>query len=601
MIRLKSLLAEQKTKSVVAAIPNVLFVGDSSLTRSWSYAQRLISNELVDGEVVTEKNPSIDELIELVRSNINDEYNIVSISLFNINKNDLDANQLSITIRKLTDMIEIGKSYGSKVILIPPTDTDTPDKLDIWISKQNIADSVINLPKDDSLRRTNIKLVDKWSNSANGLLDSNANIRVPEKPKDKPSKNTLKDKLKRSGKVKLKNNNKQQDKLNKSNDTETVKSKKSTEVLPKIVTPVGIFSNSVTDQAYSLILPFEGFTAIAKKDSDGYCRIGHGSSHITKEDGTIIDLGKPAAGKSCAETYTYNISEDDAHRDLQRLISDVFIPLVTKKINQWGGDISKFNDATIATLVSVAYNYGHVPEKLKPGIASNDMVAIGNSLKNDFNSSGSNPKRRKKEGDYILNSLNAQPTENEPSLFKQAWNAVKGTLNIGNSGEVKPYVGTLSYTSGFGPRWGKFHYGIDYSLGVGTPIYVAMAGEIVRADGRNVKGYGNVIYVKHDDGVVTRYGHMSRMDVNVGQRVEVGDMIGLTGGAENAPGAGNSTGPHLHWEYIVNGKHVDGLSEAENYFSTHPIKKQDPVTPDELSSMNSRLNNSLWSVNPIDK
>ena len=63
MIRLKSLIAEQKTKSVVAAIPNVLFVGDSSLTRSWSYAQRLISNELVDGEVVTEKNPSIDELI----------------------------------------------------------------------------------------------------------------------------------------------------------------------------------------------------------------------------------------------------------------------------------------------------------------------------------------------------------------------------------------------------------------------------------------------------------------------------------------------------------------------------------------------------------
>ena len=595
MIRLKSLIAEQKTKSVVAAIPNVLFVGDSSLTRSWSYAQRLISNELVDGEVVTEKNPSIDELIELVRSNINDEYNIISISLFNINKNDLVEKQLSVTIRKLTDMIEIGKSYGSKVILIPPTDTDTPDKLNTWLSKQNVADSVINLPADDSLRRTNIKLVDQWTKSANDLLGSNNNIQVPEKSKDKPSKTTLKDKLKRSDKSKLKINNKQQDKPNKSDDD--IKSKKSAEVLPKIVTPAGIFSNSVTDQAYSLILTFEGFTPIAKKDTDGYCRIGHGSSHVTKEDGTIIDLGKPASGKSCADTYTYNISEEDAHRDLQRLISNVFIPLVTKKIRQWGGDISKFNDATIATLVSVAYNYGHIPEKLQPGIASSDMSAIGNSLKNDFISSGSNPKRRKKEGDYILNSLNTQPTENEPSLFKQAWNAVKGTLNIGNSGEVKPYVGTLSYTSGFGPRWGKFHYGIDYSLGVGTPIYMVIPGEIIRADGRNAKGYGNVIYVKHDDGVVTRYGHMSRMDVNVGRRVEMGDMIGLTGGAEGAPGAGNSTGPHLHWEYIVNGKHVDGLSEADKYFATHPIKKQEPATPEELASMNPRLNNSLWSVN----
>lgn len=602
MIRLKNLLVEEnslaKTDGNVSSKPNVLFIGDSTIKRPWSYAQRLLSYNTVEGNVVTAKNPTTADLLRLVRTNINDKYNVISISFFNLDKNEMKEQSVSRLIRTYSDILEVAKSYGAKIIVVTPTETSLPTSLYDWLTSQNIADSVLQNGQEDDIRRLNSKVYYKWVDTVNDLLKTklvpvdNKKTAAIETDPDKP----LGDVLKISNEPKSLNGKKPV-----SVNTNKGTSNKS------IIQPTNIinanFSDSAENQAYDIILPFEGFNATPQIDlftdkhgvvhGDGYCRIGHGSSHITKADGKVINLGKPAAGKSCEETYPYTIEPEDAHRDLRRLISKTFKPYVIDKIRSWGGDVSKFNDASIAVLISVVYNYGHMPEKLKSGIASSDMIAIATSLKTEFTSSKSNPKRRKKEGDYILSSLSSNPSGvaksangESPSLFKQAWNSVKGVLGFANTEPIvpKPYTGKLGYTSGFGPRWGKFHYGVDFSLGVGTPIYIVIPGEIIRADGRNATGYGNVIYVKHEDGVVTRYGHMSRMDVSVGQRVEKGDLIGLTGGKKGAPGAGNSTGPHLHWEYHVNGKAVNGINEAEKYFSTKPVKiEQQPI---ELPSLN---------------
>jgi murein DD-endopeptidase MepM/ murein hydrolase activator NlpD len=106
-----------------------------------------------------------------------------------------------------------------------------------------------------------------------------------------------------------------------------------------------------------------------------------------------------------------------------------------------------------------------------------------------------------------------------------------------------PSRGAVS--SGFGMRWGKMHEGLDIAASMGDPIYAALDGSVVYSGWET--GYGYVIKLQHQNGLLTIYGHCSRLDVSVGQSVDKGDQIGLVGNT------GNSTGPHLHFEVRVNG------------------------------------------------
>lgn len=103
---------------------------------------------------------------------------------------------------------------------------------------------------------------------------------------------------------------------------------------------------------------------------------------------------------------------------------------------------------------------------------------------------------------------------------------------------VKPAEGV--FTSGYGPRWGTLHAGIDIANVIGTPILAVMDGTVI--DSGPASGYGNWIRIQHDDGSISIYGHMETLAVSVGERVHAG---------QNIAGMGNlgfSTGPHLHFE-----------------------------------------------------
>ena len=99
-------------------------------------------------------------------------------------------------------------------------------------------------------------------------------------------------------------------------------------------------------------------------------------------------------------------------------------------------------------------------------------------------------------------------------------------------------------SSNFGPRWGRLHSGVDMAAPGGTPIYATDGGEVIRAS--YYSGYGNCIDIDHGNGRVTRYGHCSKILVNVGDMVYQGQLIGLVGST------GNSTGNHLHFEIRFN-------------------------------------------------
>jgi murein DD-endopeptidase MepM/ murein hydrolase activator NlpD len=103
-------------------------------------------------------------------------------------------------------------------------------------------------------------------------------------------------------------------------------------------------------------------------------------------------------------------------------------------------------------------------------------------------------------------------------------------------------------TSGFGARWGTLHAGIDLAAPMRTPEYAVMDGVVLEAG--PASGYGLAVYIQHDNGDVTVYGHMDEILVTPGQVVRAGDTIALLGNR------GQSTGPHLHFEVHVGG--IDG-------------------------------------------
>lgn len=108
---------------------------------------------------------------------------------------------------------------------------------------------------------------------------------------------------------------------------------------------------------------------------------------------------------------------------------------------------------------------------------------------------------------------------------------------------VVPARGT--FTSGYGSRWGSFHYGIDIANSIGTPIVATQAGRVINAG--PATGFGLWVRVQHADGTITTYGHNDRNLVSVGQTVAVGQQIATIGNR------GDSTGPHLHFEVTLPG------------------------------------------------
>ena len=121
---------------------------------------------------------------------------------------------------------------------------------------------------------------------------------------------------------------------------------------------------------------------------------------------------------------------------------------------------------------------------------------------------------------------------------------------------IKPISGGRQ-SSGFGRRKAptrgasSYHRGVDWATPVGTAVMASSAGTVVKAGWGS--GYGYVVYINHADGRQTRYGHLSKVLVSPGQTVAQGQKIALSGNT------GVSTGPHVHFEILINGSQVNPL------------------------------------------
>lgn len=147
--------------------------------------------------------------------------------------------------------------------------------------------------------------------------------------------------------------------------------------------------------------------------------------------------------------------------------------------------------------------------------------------------------------EYKTDSLERELKSYEELLRRRAtipsiW-PVAGELTDGFGGRRNPFGGGSS----------EFHTGQDISTLWGTPVMAAANGTVVFAGWQN--GYGQIVIIDHGNGVTTRYGHLSDIDVELGQLIIRGEQLGRVGST------GRSTGPHLHYEVRINDEPVNPL------------------------------------------
>jgi len=175
----------------------------------------------------------------------------------------------------------------------------------------------------------------------------------------------------------------------------------------------------------------------------------------------------------------------------------------------------------------------------------------------------------------------------ELALYNFKFNNKEGYYDVDGKSVIKTLMKTpingARLSSSFGLRkhpilgYNKLHQGTDFAARKGTPIMASGSGVIKKA--QKYKGYGNYVSIKHNTTYVTAYGHMSKYGrgIKKGVRVKQGQIIGYVGST------GMSTGPHLHYEVIKNGKRINSQrlklptgkvlnNEARNKFEVDRIK-----------------------------
>jgi murein DD-endopeptidase MepM/ murein hydrolase activator NlpD len=158
--------------------------------------------------------------------------------------------------------------------------------------------------------------------------------------------------------------------------------------------------------------------------------------------------------------------------------------------------------------------------------------------------------------DFMLDDMQRKLDQRGAQLLALENVVLTRSLNSAVKPEGRPVMeGYLS--SPFGGRQDPFdgsdavHRGVDFAGPLGSKIMAVAGGVVTRAEA--VSGYGNLVEINHGSGYVTRYGHNQRLLVRAGDTVNRGTAIALMGST------GRSTGPHVHFEVLVNGLHVNPL------------------------------------------
>ena len=187
-----------------------------------------------------------------------------------------------------------------------------------------------------------------------------------------------------------------------------------------------------------------------------------------------------------------------------------------------------------------------------------DTPTYINTNENLKNINGLNKKNYKSSiKENVIENINVKNIIDNQEV-QRIQNIQNENINNKNFGKILWPVKSGKITSKFGNRNHpvlksvKFHRGVDIAVSLGTPVYAGIRGIVTFAGKRG--NYGNLIEIEGSDGIKVRYAHLSKIDVVAGQRVSDGEKVAETGNT------GMSTGPHLHYEIIVDESPVNPLN-----------------------------------------
>lgn len=305
--------------------------------------------------------------------------------------------------------------------------------------------------------------------------------------------------------------------------------------------------------------------AVARRLFDG--RGGRVVQARTREDGSLLELiGRLPAQRS--EQLGTHFTRITIERDLEGRLTS------REEAAELGSQV-RLASGTIQTSLFAASDEARLPDAIAIQVAEIFAVDIDMS-------------RELRRGDTFSVVYEALTADGEPIGWNQGTGRVLAAefVNAGRTHQAVWYRapdGRGAYfdlagqskrrafltspmefsrvTSGFAMRfhpiaktWRR-HLGVDYAAPTGTPVRSVGDGVVDFAGWQN--GYGNVVQIRHNNQRTTLYAHLSRIDVRKGQRVEQSQRVGAVGST------GWSTGPHLHFEFRVNGEHQDPLRVAK--------------------------------------
>jgi GH24 family phage-related lysozyme (muramidase) len=380
MIKLSVLLEQQE-------LQRVLFVGDSSTTSKSSYAQLISKSKKVTSSISAGGDNTSDILDNFKRVN-KSKFDVISVmSHFHKNEDPTEA------IENLKRLFIAIKELNKKLIVVISPESNDKESIVVndWLESQTISDEIIksdNLNTDENTSRDIAKL---WIST---VLVQNQPI-TPKKTKSnvvsKPEKDDLQKDLDQvAGDI--------ASEKPKAGISMSKMIQQGAKTLTKIAgagtaaVASANYADGLEKQAAALVSKFEGFISEPRWDVNNW-RVGFGSSTITDKSGAVYKLSSNRSDKP-----DITVTEEDALRDLTRRLHSEFIPKVMKHANG-------LNDGTIAALVSVAYNYGSLPNNVVSAMKTGNVKKIAQSVADlSSHNGGINTTRRQKEASYILNS-----------------------------------------------------------------------------------------------------------------------------------------------------------------------------------------------------
>ena len=257
-----------------------------------------------------------------------------------------------------------------------------------------------------------------------------------------------------------------------------------------------------------------------------------------------VDSGLIGPGQSWGDTVTAGGASDTMSGDPQ---TD-FKTAVMMALLAHGVDLTRLGSDQIDNLINGLWNEPHLRHLFDlendPAAAGfPDLVVSVANLRSAIEKDLFSPTESQSSG-ALSAGLGIMQSQNIPLSSSQT------DALAGGSGTPRPFQGdypiTLDYGQGFG---GETEVGVDYGMPTGTGIYAPFSG-VIRTEDGGKSNWGKRVFVYLDNGYVFAVGHMSSFNVQDGQRVKPGDLLGGSGGDPSDPSSGDSTGPHIEVQWI---------------------------------------------------